>query len=89
LDAGFEGRRMTAASSRSIPSKQLSSDRRSGVLLKIEISPRHIVAAAVRAKQCQRRPNQEHAACSKDVEAGLIGATCQRHKRRRAGTTAK
>jgi hypothetical protein len=48
LDAGFEGRRMTAASSRSIPSKQLSSDRRSGVLLKIEISPRHIVAAAVR-----------------------------------------
>jgi hypothetical protein len=38
LDAGFEGRRITAASSRSISSKQLSSDRRSGVLLKIEIS---------------------------------------------------
>jgi hypothetical protein len=71
------------------PIKRLSSDRRSGVLLKIEISPRRIVAAAVRAKQCERRPNQEHAACSKDVEAGLIGATWQRQKRRHAGTTAK
>jgi hypothetical protein len=56
IGARFEGRRMTAASSRSSASRAIERRPPERSLAQDRDQSRHIVAVAVRAKRCERRP---------------------------------